>query len=65
MLNGKIVETEEIIRVDDSEQEENEVLTEGRDALSAFFSGLASSDTNSIAKIRALAKTFLENSGEG
>ena len=30
-------------------------------AINAFFAGLASSDTNSIAKIRALAQEFLNN----
>lgn len=31
------------------------------DALNEFISTLASSDTNSIAKIRAAAQTFLDN----
>lgn len=31
------------------------------DAINNFFAGLASTDTNSIAKIRALAQDFLNN----
>ena len=34
------------------------------DAITAFFEGLASSETNSIAKIRNLAQAFLDNTAE-
>lgn len=35
----------------------------GEDALTEFFAGLASGETNSIAKIRALAREFLNKTG--
>ncbi|MBQ8550248.1 MAG: hypothetical protein IJ426_02785 [Clostridia bacterium] len=35
-----------------------------KDPITEFFEGLASADTNSIAKIRALAKEFLTNTEE-
>lgn len=49
--NGRIVE------VDDIPTEETPA--ENKDAIKVFFEGLASADTNSIAKIRELAKQFL------
>ena len=52
--NGKIIE------VNVSADVENKPS----DPIIAFFEGLASADTNSIAKIRALAKVFLENTEE-
>ena len=33
----------------------------GEDAIKTFFEGLADGETNSIAKIRALAQEFLNN----
>jgi len=56
--NGIVVEVEDEIAVE-------EVSTENDEPIKAFFEGLASTDTNSIAKIRALAKEFLANTSEG
>ena len=56
--NGIIVEVEDEVVVEEAPEGEN-------DPIKAFFEGLASSDTNSIAKIRSLAKVFLENTSEG
>lgn len=54
--NGIIVEVEDAL---------NEIETnESNDPIKAFFEGLASTDTNSIAKIRSLAKAFLDNTAE-
>ena len=47
--NGMVVEIEEL------------GAPASKDAIRSFFEGLASGDTNSIAKIRALAKEFLES----
>ncbi len=37
---------------------------EAVEPIKTFFEGLAAVDTNSIAKIRALAREFLEKTGE-
>ena len=37
---------------------------EAAEPIKTFFEGLANADTNSIAKIRALARDFLEKTGE-
>ena len=56
--NGIVVEVEDEVAVE-------EVSTENNEPIKAFFEGLASTDANSIAKIRALAKEFLANTSEG
>lgn len=45
-------------------EEREEKVLEEIDPIKAFFEGLASADTNSIAKIRALAREFLNVEGE-
>ena len=50
--NGKILEVAD------------ENAPETAEPIKAFFEGLADADTNSIAKIRALAREFLEKTGE-
>ena len=52
-----------IVEVEDTTVEE-EVSAGGNEPIKAFFEGLASADTNSIAKIRALAREFLNVGGE-
>lgn len=56
--NGIVVEVEDEIAVEEQPIGDDEPIK-------AFFEGLASTDTNSIAKIRALAKEFLANTSEG
>ena len=46
-----------IVEVEDTQTEETPA--ENKEPIKAFFEGLASTDTNSIAKIRELAKQFL------
>ena len=60
--NGKyIVRTAE----ENAEYEKNRVIAaptpNEEDAIKIFFEGLADGETNSIAKIRALAQEFLNN----
>ena len=50
---------EELAEVENLAAEE--VGQSDENAINAFFAGLASTDTNSIAKIRALAQEFLNN----
>jgi len=56
--NGIVVEVEDEIAVEEQPIGDDEPIK-------SFFEGLASTDTNSIAKIRALAKEFLANTSEG
>lgn len=43
------------------EQQYNSIEIDNKDALNEFFSTLASAETTSIAKIRAAAQKFLDN----
>lgn len=56
LKDGEYVDVE----VEESKLTEQNPLTEA-EALNKFFNTLASSDTNSIAKIRAAAQNFLDN----
>lgn len=54
MTEEEIAEMKSVVIPDEPPQNDER-------AINAFFAGLASADTNSIAKIRALAQEFLNN----
>ena len=61
--NGKVI-TRDMTEEEIAEIENNapaEPTPNEENAINNFFAGLASADTNSIAKIRALAQEFLNN----
>lgn len=61
LKDGEYIDVD--VEVKESELTEQSSLTE-TEALNQFFNTLASSDTNSIAKIRAAAQNFLNNTQE-
>lgn len=61
LKDGEYIDVD--VEVKESELTEQSSLTE-TEALNQFFKSLASSDTNSIAKIRAAAHNFLNNTQE-
>lgn len=62
----KVLVNGEYLEVEDTQEPLPEEPTEvnNEDALKDFFIGLSSGETNSIAKIRQLAKDFLERSAD-
>ena len=61
LKDGEYIDVD--VEVKESELTEQISFTE-TEALNQFFNTLASSDTNSIAKIRAAAQNFLKNTNE-
>lgn len=61
LKDGEYIDVD--VEVEEPELTEQNSLTE-TEALNQFFNTLASSDTNSIAKIRAAAQNFLNNTQE-
>lgn len=59
LKNGQYIYEDDAPQVDEPAEE-----NKAGDAITEFFEGLASSETNSIAKIRNLAQTFLDNTND-
>lgn len=64
-INGQLIEVEDVPNLDDAVMVEPEEETSQEEALQSFFEGLASGETNSIAKIRALAQKFIDSTNVG